>query len=142
MPSIDPGDPRFTSELPLADGRTIRLRPLVPEDDPAYRPVGAVAVSQMLRAAPSTPLAQIMEPVTEITVDQDQEEVAYIFNKYHLISAPVVEAGGRLVGQITVDDVVHIIQEEAGEDVLLLAGVGDEGDINEPVPLTGLMTAP
>ena len=40
---------------------------------------------------------------------------------------------GRLVGMITVDDVIHIIQEEASEDVLLLAGVGDEGDINEPI---------
>jgi len=95
--------------------------------DPAYRPVGAVAVSQMLRAAPSTPLAQIMEPVTEITVDQDQEEVAYIFNKYHLISAPVVEPGGRLVGQITVDDIVGVIQEETEEDILALAGVSDAG---------------
>ena len=53
-----------------------------------------------------------MEPVTEIAVDMDQEEVAYIFEKYHLISAPVVDAGGRLVGQITVDDIVGIIQEE------------------------------
>jgi magnesium transporter len=65
----------------------------------------------------------------------DQEEVAYIFNKYHLISAPVVEPGGRLVGQITVDDIVHIIQEEAGEDALKLSGAGD-GDINEPIRLT------
>jgi magnesium transporter len=95
--------------------------------DPAYRPVGAVAVSQMLRAAPSTPLAQIMEPVTEIAVELDQEEVAYIFNKYHLISAPVVEPGGRLVGQITVDDIVGVIQEESEEDILALAGVTDAG---------------
>ena len=54
-----------------------------------------------------------MEPVTEIPVDMDQEEVAYIFDKYHLISAPVVEPGGRLVGQITVDDIVGVIQEES-----------------------------
>jgi magnesium transporter len=68
-----------------------------------------------------------MEPVTEITVDMDQEEVAYIFDKYHLISAPVVEAGGRLVGQITVDDIVGVIREEAEEDILALAGVSDAG---------------
>ena len=73
------------------------------------------------------PLADIMEPVTEIPVDMDQEEVAYIFDKYHLISAPVVEPGGRLVGQITVDDVVGVIQDESEEDMLALANVSDAG---------------
>jgi magnesium transporter len=63
----------------------------------------------------------------------DQEEVALRFQKYALISAAVVDGEGRLVGMITVDDVVHIIQEEASEDVLLLSGAGEEGDINEPV---------
>jgi magnesium transporter len=65
-------------------------------------------------------------------VTMDQEEVALRFQKYALISAAVVDDSGRLVGQITVDDIVHIIQEEAGEDVLLLSGAGD-GDINEPI---------
>jgi magnesium transporter len=95
--------------------------------DPAYKPVGAAPVSHLLRSNRSVPLAQIMEPVTEIPVDMDQEEVAYIFNKYHLISAPVVEPGGRLVGQITVDDIVGVIQEETEEDILALAGVSDAG---------------
>lgn len=95
--------------------------------DPSHRPVGATPVSHLLRAPRETPLAQIMEPVTEIPVDMDQEEVAYIFDKYHLISAPVVEAGGRLVGQITVDDIVGVIQEESQEDILALAGVSDAG---------------
>jgi magnesium transporter len=95
--------------------------------DPAYKPVGAVPVSHLLRARREVPLAQIMEPVTEIAVDMDQEEVAYIFDKYHLISAPVVEPGGRLVGQITVDDIVGVIQEEGEEDILALAGVSDAG---------------
>jgi len=95
--------------------------------DPAYKPVGAVPVSMLLRSSRQTPLAQIMEPVTEITVDLDQEEVAYIFDKYHLISAPVVDAAGRLVGQITVDDIVGVIQEEGEEDILALAGVTDAG---------------
>jgi magnesium transporter len=58
--------------------------------------------------------------------------VALRFQKYALITAAVVDASGRLVGMITVDDIVHIIQEEASEDALLLSGVG-EGDINEPV---------
>src|SRR5690348_3047735 len=95
--------------------------------DPAYKPVGAVPVSQLLRVTRQTPLAQIMEPVNEITVDLDQEEVAYVFDKYHLISAPVVDSGGRLVGQITVDDIVGVIQEETEEDILALAGVSDAG---------------
>jgi magnesium transporter len=86
-----------------------------------------VPVSLLLRSRRDTPLAQIMEPVTEIAVDLDQEEVAYIFDKYHLISAPVVEPGGRLVGQITVDDIVGVIQEEGEEDILALAGVSDAG---------------
>jgi magnesium transporter len=63
----------------------------------------------------------------------DQEEVALRFQKYALISAAVVDPANRLVGMITVDDVVHIIQEEAGEDILRLSGAGGEGDINEPV---------
>ena len=62
----------------------------------------------------------------------DQEEVALRFQKYALISAAVVDESGRLVGQLTVDDIVHIISEEAGEDALLLSGAG-EGDINEPI---------
>ncbi|HEY2752726.1 magnesium transporter [Phenylobacterium sp.] len=95
--------------------------------DPAYKPVGAAPVSHLLRTSRETPLAQIMEQVTEIPVDMDQEEVAYIFDKYRLISAPVVEPGGRLVGQITVDDIVGVIQEETEEDILALAGVTDAG---------------
>ncbi len=94
--------------------------------DPSNRPVGGIAVSGLLRAPRTAALADIMEPVNEIAVDQDQEEVAYIFEKYHLISAPVIDAAGRLVGQITVDDIVNIIQEENREDILRLAGVSDE----------------
>src|SRR3546814_8801722 len=68
---------------------------------------------------------------TLIPVDMDQEEVALRFQKYALISAPLVYCSGRLVSMITVDDVVHIIQEEAGEDITRLSGACD-GDINRP----------
>jgi len=91
--------------------------------DPTYKPVGAIPISLLLRSRRETRLSELMEAVTEIGVGMDQEEVAYIFDKYHLISAPVVEAGGRLVGQITVDDIVGVIREEAEEDILALAGV-------------------
>ncbi|HEY4030255.1 MAG TPA: magnesium transporter [Caulobacteraceae bacterium] len=95
--------------------------------DPSFRPIGAAPVSRLITARPEQAMAQIMEPVTELTVDQDQEEVAYAFEKYRLISAPVVDKGGRLVGQITVDDIVGVIREESEEDTLALAGVSDVG---------------
>jgi len=101
---------------------------------PAHHPVGTTKLSTILRTPRSTPIRNVMiEDQTLIPVDMDQEDVAYRFQKYALVSAAVVDDEERLVGMITVDDIVHIIQEEAGEDVLLLSGVGDEGDINEPV---------
>jgi magnesium transporter len=104
---------------------------------PAHHPVGTCKLSTILRTPRSTPVSEIMaSEQTLIPVDMDQEDVALRFQKYALVSAAVVDEEDRLVGMITVDDIVHIIQEEAGEDVLLLAGVGDEGDINEPVRLT------
>ena len=104
--------------------------------DPAHKPVGTVALSWILRTPRGISIADVMQrEQTLIPVDMDQEEVALRFQKYALISAAVVDMTGRLVGMITVDDVVHIISEEAGEDTLLLSGAGD-GDINEPIRLT------
>jgi magnesium transporter len=104
--------------------------------NPVHRPVGTCKLSLILRTPRDTPVGKIMQrEQTLIDVDMDQEDVALRFQKYALVSAAVVDDEGRLVGMITVDDVVHIIQEEAGEDVLLLSGAG-EGDINEPVQLT------
>ena len=101
--------------------------------DPAHKPVGTCALSWILRTPRSISMADVMQrEQTLIPVDMDQEEVALRFQKYALISAAVVDAAGRLVGMITVDDVVHIISQEAGEDILRLSGAG-EGDINEPV---------
>src|SRR5437763_5933194 len=103
---------------------------------PAHHPVGTCKLSTILRTPRTTAVTQVMSrEQTLIPVDMDQEDVALRFQKYALVSAAVVDGAGRLVGMITVDDVVHIIQEEAGEDVLLLAGAG-EGDINEPIRLT------
>ena len=103
---------------------------------PAHHPVGTCKLSTILRTPRNTPVGEIMaREQTLIPVDMDQEDVALRFQKYALVSAAVVDAEDRLVGMITVDDIVHIIQEEAGEDVLLLSGAGD-GDINEPVQLT------
>ncbi|HEU4961869.1 MAG TPA: magnesium transporter [Sphingomonas sp.] len=104
--------------------------------DPSHRPIGTCKLSWILRTPRTVKLVDVMQrEQTLIPVDMDQEEVALRFQKYALISAAVVDAGGRLVGMITVDDIVHIISEEAGEDILRLSGAG-EGDINEPIRLT------
>ena len=101
--------------------------------DPFHRPLGTCKLSWILRTPRTVALTDVMKrDQTLIPVTMDQEEVALRFQKYALISAAVIDEAGRLVGQITVDDVVHVIQEEAGEDVLLLSGAG-EGDINEPI---------
>jgi magnesium transporter len=104
--------------------------------DLAHRPVGTCKLSWILRTPREIAIADVMaREQTLIPVDMDQEEVALRFQKYALISAAVVDGADRLVGMVTVDDVVHIIQEEAGEDALLLSGAG-EGDINEPIRFT------
>jgi len=101
--------------------------------DEGHHPVGTCALSWVLTTPRSIALTDVMKrDQTLIPVTMDQEELALMFQKYGLISAAVVDDSGRLVGQMTVDDVVHIISEEAGEDVLLLSGAGD-GDINEPI---------
>ena len=104
--------------------------------DPAHRPVGTCLLSWILRTPRRIAIADVMKrEQTLIPVDMDQEEVALRFQKYALISAAVVDQAGRLVGMITADDVVHIIQEEASEDILRLSGAGED-DINEPLPQT------
>jgi len=101
--------------------------------DHRHRPVGTCQLSWILRTPRDIALTDVMKrDQTLIPVAMDQEEVALRFQKYALISAAVVDDNGRLVGQITVDDIVHVIQEEAGEDALLMSGAGD-GDINEPI---------
>lgn len=92
--------------------------------DPKNAPLGYVLLSQLLRAPRDTQLADIMGNFhSSISVDTDQEEVAYQFQKYSLASAPVTDRNGRLVGMITVDDMVHVIQEENTEDLLALSNV-------------------
>ncbi|EKE43938.1 magnesium transporter [Oceaniovalibus guishaninsula JLT2003] len=95
--------------------------------DPRHRPVGHVTLGKLMAADRVTPLADLVEPsFRTIPATQDEEDVAYAFNQYHLISAPVVDDAGRLVGVITIDDAMIVMNEENEEDLLLLAGVGDE----------------
>jgi magnesium transporter len=103
---------------------------------PNHHPVGTCKLSLILRTPRKTLVSDIMQSEqTLIPVDMDQEDVALRFQKYALVSAAVTDDSGRLVGMITVDDIVHIIQQEAGEDITLLSGAG-EGDINEPIRMT------
>lgn len=96
--------------------------------DPRLKPIGYVPISKLMRAPRDTTLASLMDlKVFTIAQDVDQEEAAYLFEKYHLISAPVVDSQGRMVGMMTVDDILDIIQDENKEDFLALAGVSDAG---------------
>jgi magnesium transporter len=96
--------------------------------DAAFAPKGAVPVSQLMRSKRATKLTDLMSDLrVTIAPDVDQEEAAYLFEKYHLFSAPVVDEGGRLTGMLTIDDMVDVIQEENKEDLLALAGVNDAG---------------
>ncbi|WP_018146685.1 magnesium transporter [Henriciella marina] len=92
--------------------------------DPAHRLKGEVPLATLLRSARDVNLSDIMQEVQSgITVDMDQEDAAYQFQKYSLASAPVTDDVGRLLGMLTVDDVVDVIQEENTEDLLALSGV-------------------
>ena len=105
--------------------------------DPGHRPVGTVALSHVLRTRRPVPMRELSRrDVVTVPVGMDQEEVAYAFAQKDLVSAPVVDDGGRLIGVITVDDVVDVIHEEAEEDLMRLGGV-TETDIYEAAIDTG-----
>ncbi|MSS73387.1 MAG: magnesium transporter [Candidatus Latescibacteria bacterium] len=95
--------------------------------DAEGRPVGVVPVHRLATARPQTPMSRLMSrDLVTVTQETDQEEIARIFSRYNLLAVPVVDMEGRLVGQITVDDVVDVIQEEATEDIYKMAGTSDQ----------------
>lgn len=95
--------------------------------DPTFRVMGSIDLSRLLRTKRDIAVNTIMNPDRHIVLaTEDQEALARQFQRYDLMSAPVVDANNRLVGVITVDDVVEVIQEEAEEDIKRLGGVGDE----------------
>lgn len=95
--------------------------------DPAHRPVGAVKLNRLLRTRRPVRVSDIMdEELKTIPVDLDQEEVAQIFRQHDLTSAPVIDEVGRLMGSITIDDVVDVIDEEFEEDLMRLGGVKED----------------
>jgi magnesium transporter len=95
--------------------------------DNDFKPIGIVPSSRVLRTARDSKMNSIMrEMPVLISVNMDKEEVGHTFENYNLVSAGVVNKNNKLVGMITADDVVTVVQEEAEEDVLRLAGVGNE----------------
>jgi magnesium transporter len=95
--------------------------------DPRFCFLGTVPLDRLLRAKRPTPIGEITgEAKHSVQATDDQEDVARLFERYNLLSVGVVDESGRLVGVITIDDIVDIIEEEADEDIKRLAGVGDE----------------
>jgi len=95
--------------------------------DPAHHPLGVVPLSQLLRSTLDVKLSDLMQAsLKTVPAEADQEEVAFLFRQRDLVSAPVVGAGGRMVGVITVDDVVDVIDEEHEEDIMRLGGVKED----------------
>ncbi len=105
--------------------------------DPKMRPTGYVTLGRLMSSPRDTPLKAITEDsFRTIPVTQDEADVAYAFTQYHLISAPVVDEDGRLIGVITIDDAVEILEEETEEDIMRLAGVGEESLSDRVWPTT------
>ena len=96
--------------------------------DEGFHPSGCVPISRLMQAQREKPIRELMDTDQQlISTDMDQGEVAYLFNQYHLLSSAVVNDDGRLVGMITIDDIVDVIKEEDTEDIHALGGVKDEG---------------
>ena len=102
--------------------------------EPRMKPVGYVTLGRLLSSRREVLLRDIgEESFRTFHVTDEQGAVAYAFNQYHLISAPVVDDDDRLVGMITIDDAMEVLDEEHEEDILRLAGVGGESELSDSV---------
>ena len=102
--------------------------------DPLMHLKGIVPASRVLRHRPDRKVAEIMrDPDTTFRVTDDSDDISFKFKQYNLIAAPVTDENGRLVGMLTIDDVVDVIEEEAEEDILHLGGVDAEETISDTV---------
>ena len=100
--------------------------------DPRMKPVGYVTLGRILSSGRAVALKEISEDSFRTIAATDEEaDVAYIFNQYHLISCPVVDGDGRLAGVITIDDAMNVLDEEHEEDMLRLAGAGDDASVSD-----------
>lgn len=102
--------------------------------DPAYRLLGHVRLDRLLRTKRPVVVTDIMEEeMRTVLASEDQEDVALMFERYNLLSAPVLDEAGRLVGVLTVDDIVDVIEEEADADIKALGGVKADEEISDSV---------
>lgn len=100
--------------------------------DPAHRLLGSVFLDALVRARPKAPVHEIMQrDRRRVRVEEDGAEVARLFERYNLVSTPVVDDAGRLMGVITIDDVVDVIQEAAEEEIKALGGVNPEEELSD-----------
>ena len=128
----------------------MRRQPELPEQfyhiilvDPKLHPIGNVTLGKLMSARRDVMLSALVEDTFHvIPVDQDEGDVAYAFNQYHLISAPVVDENDRLVGVITIDDAMVVLDEEHEEDILRLAGVNEESSLSDSVAATSRRRLP
>ena len=102
--------------------------------DPRFKPVGHVTLGKLMASRRVTQLSDITEPgFRTFEATEDEGDIAYAFNQYHLISGPVVDENDRLVGVITIDDAMIVLDEEHDEDILRLAGVSEESALTDTV---------
>jgi magnesium transporter len=102
--------------------------------DEAGKFLGAVPLDRLMRSKRPISMSELMEPERNVVrADDDQEEVARRFERYNLVAAPVIDANERMVGVITFDDIVDVIEEEAEEDIKALGGVKGEEELSDSV---------
>jgi magnesium transporter len=102
--------------------------------DEARRLLGAVGLDRLLRTKRPVPVTELIDPDRRrVRATEDQEEVARMFERYNMVAAPVVDEADRLVGVLTFDDIVDVIEEEADEDIRALGGVGPHEELSDSV---------
>ena len=102
--------------------------------DAARRFLGTIFLDALIRARPVTAVTSIMQADRrQVAVLDDREQVAHVFERYNLVSAPVIDARGRLAGVVTIDDIVDVIQDVADEDIKALGGVSPREELDDPI---------
>ena len=102
--------------------------------DPGYHLLGNVFLDRLLRARRSAPIESLMNADRRrVRADDEQDDVARLFQRYNLVSAPVVDEAGRLIGVVTIDDIVDVMQEEADDDIKALGGVKADEELSDSV---------
>jgi len=106
---------------------------------PSHKPVGMIHLSKLLQTRRVVPVSAIMDAEAKVMrADMDQEDVAFLFRQYGLVEAPVTDSGGRLVGVLTIDDIVDVMEEEHEDDILKLGGVSEDDFYSDVVRTTRL----